>query len=278
MRSSDPARSDVPRVPDRAEPPIVWGEAGRRISGERYRRAWDRTEDESRGSISTGRWMWEGAKAVALALVCIVVIRSLLVAAYKIPTGSMENTLMVGDYLLVNKAVFGPAIPLTHLHLPAFSQPRRGDVVVFVPPQDPTTNYVKRLVGVPGDTLEMRDKLLYVNGVPQREPYVRHIDPFSDPSDPSMRWQLAYRPADAGASESPPTRDNWGPVVVPPGKYFALGDNRDISEDSRYWGFVDAAAIRGRPMFVFYSFIPDPLHPFSWITRVRWGRIGQTID
>jgi signal peptidase I len=234
--------------------------------------------ETSRGSISTGRWMWEGAKAISTAIVLFLVIRTFLVEAFKIPTGSMENTLLVGDFLLVNKAVYGAELPVVHTRLPGFAEPKRSDVVVFLPPHDPTKNYVKRLVGLPGDTLEMRDKVLYLNGEAQEEPYTRHVDHFSHPSDSRMNWQREYLVGGKKAwRDYDPTRDNWGPLVVPEGKFFALGDNRDNSEDSRYWGFVDQTAIRGRPMFVYYSFIRDPLERFSWLTEVRWGRIGEAI-
>lgn len=221
--------------------------------------------------------MWEWFKVLSTALVLFLLIRTFFVEAFKIPTGSMENTLMVGDFLLVNKAVYGSDIPTTHLRLPAFHVPERGDVVVFLPPHDPTKNYVKRLVGLSGDTLEMRGKVLFRNGTPQREPYVRHIDPFSDPYDPAMEWQTAYlAPGSGRPGRYRPSRDNWGPIVVPPGKLFVLGDNRDKSEDSRYWGFVDVRAVRGRPMFVYYSFQRD-FTPFAWVTGVRWRRIGELI-
>mgnify|MGYP002778235432 CR=1 FL=1 len=234
--------------------------------------------EESRGSISTGRWMWEGIKAVSTAIVLFLLIRTFLVEAFKIPTGSMENTLLVGDFLLVNKAVYGAEVPVLQKKLPGFTAPKRSDVVVFLPPHDPTKNYVKRLVGMPGDTLEMRDKVLFLNGIPQVEPYTRHVDRYSEPTDSRMVWQREYLVAgDGDLDEYDPTRDSWGPLVVPEGKYFALGDNRDNSEDSRYWGFLDGTSIRGRPMFVYYSFIRDPLQPFSWLTDVRWSRIGDAI-
>jgi signal peptidase I len=248
------------------------------LAGDRYREARRRTEYESRGLMSTGRWMWEGVKAVSTAIVLFLLIRTFIVEAFKIPTGSMENTLLVGDFLLVNKAVYGAEIPMTHARLPALATPQRHDIIVFIPPHDSTKNYVKRIVGMGGDTLEMHDKLLYLNGRPQVEPYVRSIDPFTDPSDPRMRWQrgyLVHPPANLRAYR--PTRDNWGPIVVPPHKFFAMGDNRDNSEDSRYWGFLDSEAIKGRPIFVYYSHAPDPLDPFSWLTGVRWGRIGSLI-
>lgn len=233
--------------------------------------------EDTRGP-SALRWLWEWTKAVSTAVLLFFAIRTFLVEAFKIPTGSMESTLLVGDFLLVNKAVYGAEVPGTRAHLPAFAEPRRGDVVVFVPPSDPTKNFVKRVVGVPGDTLAMRDKVLYLDGVPQNEPFTRHIDPLTDPSDPRMMWQLPYlvnRPSDPDAYR--PTRDNWGPLVVPPGKYFALGDNRDMSDDSRYWGFFDKSALRGRPIFVYYSFERDLSRPLSWITGVRWNRIGEVI-
>ncbi len=251
----------------------------RRIPAELYRIERERTASESRGTMSRGRWMWEGIKAVSTAILLFLIIRTFIVEAFKIPTGSMENTLLVGDFLLVNKAVYGAEIPIAGARIPGYNQPERGDVVVFLPPHDPSKNYVKRIVGMPGDTLAMRDKILFLNGEPQIEPYARHRDPFTDPSDARMRWQYAYLAQEHTRREDyRPTRDNWGPVVVPAGKFFALGDNRDHSEDSRYWGFLGAESIRGRPMFVYYSFARDPLHPLSWLTDIRWTRIGEPIN
>lgn len=264
------ARGDGESPHDRREAP--------RVRADIYERERLRTAAEARGTMSRGRWMWEGFKAVSTAILLFLVIRTFVVEAFKIPTGSMENTLLVGDFLLVNKAVYGSEIPIAGARVPGFTEPRRQDVVVFLPPHDPTKNYVKRIVGLPGDTLEMRHKVLLLNGEPLAEPYARHRDPFTDPSDPRMRWQYAYVADESiRRHEYRPTRDNWGPLVVPAGKYFALGDNRDNSEDSRYWGFLSAESIRGRPMFVYYSFARDPLHPFSWLTDIRWTRIGEAI-
>ena len=249
-----------------------------RLSAERADAERRKTADEVRGSISTGRWMWEWTKAISTAIVLFLVIRTFLFEAFKIPTGSMEGTLLVGDFLLVNKAVYGAEIPGTHRHLPAFSLPSRGDIIVFLPPHDPHRNYVKRIVGIGGDTLEMRDKILYRNGAPQVEPYTRHSDPLTDPNAQEMLWQvqfLVHRPA--SWTDYHPTRDNWGPLVVPQGKFFVLGDNRDNSEDSRFWGFLEAEAIKGRPMFVYYSAEKDLENPFAWLTGVRWGRIGEVV-
>lgn len=229
------------------------------------------------GLVSTGRLVWEWTKAVATAFLLFLVVRTFVVEAFKIPTGSMERTLMIGDFLLVNKAVYGAELPTTGLRLPAFAHPGRGDVVVFLPPHDPSKNYVKRLVGVPGDTLEMRDKVLSLNGKVQPEPYVRHIDPIGNPGDPQMMWQVEHLVSGIPWASYQPTRDTWGPLVVPPGHFFVLGDNRDNSEDSRYWGFLTEGAIRGQPMFVYYSFQRSIAEPFPWVTGVRWGRIGQPV-
>ncbi|MFP3947983.1 MAG: signal peptidase I [Longimicrobiales bacterium] len=238
-------------------------------SGRSVRRRW-----------STLGVFWEWTRSVAVAFVLFLVVRTFLVEAFSIPTSSMESTLLVGDFLLVNKAVYGAEIPATDLHLPAFDEPERGDVVVFHPPHDQVRNYVKRVVGVPGDTLEMRDKVLYLNGVGQKEPYARHRDDSGDAVHPSMSWQRGYLLGELHASDETyhPSRDNWGPLVVPTGKYFVLGDNRDNSEDSRYWGFVNRQDIRGRPLFVYYSFNFPTGDQFSWLERVRWNRIGEAIE
>ena len=225
---------------------------------------------------SAGRWTWEWVKSLAVAFTLFLVIRTFAVEAFRIPTGSMENTLLVGDFLLVNKAVYGAQVPGTGIRLPAIGEPRRGDIVVFTPPHEPEKNYVKRLIGLPGDTLRMTDKVLYINEAPIPEPYAQHADPL-DVHAPGMRWQVDYL-ADPGLRMSyRPTRDSWGPLVVPEGSYFVLGDNRDDSEDSRYWGFVDAASLKGRPLFVYYSFNPRTLKAVPWLTDIRWDRIGGAI-
>ena len=140
------------------------------------------------------RSAWDWCKSILIAFVLFLVIRAFLVEAFKIPTASMENTLLVGDFLLVNKAVYGAEIPGTSLHLPAFAALERGDVIVFTPPHDPGKNYVKRLIGLPGDVLEMRGKTLYVNGEPQAEPYARHLDSSGDATHPDMGWQREFLP------------------------------------------------------------------------------------
>ncbi|HSH74224.1 MAG TPA: signal peptidase I [Longimicrobiales bacterium] len=245
--------------------------------GEREHRpaeAADGTQD--RDALGLSRSLGDWTRSLAIALVVFLVVRTFVVEAFKIPTSSMENTLLVGDFLLVNKAAFGATIPGTDLRVGAFKEPDRGDVVVFHPPHEPDKNYVKRVVGIPLDTLEMHDKRLYRNGEWVREPYARHDDNRGDAMHPDMRWQSGY----LIASPPPryrPTRDNWGPLVVPPGSYFVLGDNRDNSEDSRYWGFVSRDQITGEPWLVYYSFIPSAATPLPWLRRVRWARLGTVI-
>ncbi len=149
-------------------------------------------------------------------------------------------------------------------------------MIVFHPPHEPDKNYVKRVVGVPLDTLQMVDKQLYLNGTPLYEPYARHVDGRGDAVHPGMRWQSHHLIA-SRRHRYQPTRDNWGPLVVPRGRYFVLGDNRDNSEDSRYWGFVARDQIRGRPWLVYFSQEVSGDDALPWLRRVRWGRIGSTI-
>lgn len=231
---------------------------------------------ETTRRVSTGRWAWEWTKSILVAFALFLVIRKFLVEAFRIPTGSMEDTLLVGDFLLVNKAVYGSRVPLTTVRLPGFGEPKRGDIIVFVPPHEPGKNYVKRVLGLPGDTIEMRDKELFVNGRRHPERYVRHTDA-NDTYSSQMHWQCDYLITDESRA-CRPMRDNWGPLVVPADRYLVLGDNRDDSEDSRYWGFVERDAIRGRPLFIYYSFDPGQLRPLPWLTQIRWARIGNTLN
>lgn len=227
---------------------------------------------------SASRYIWEWVKSISVAILLFLIIRTFLVEAFKIPTGSMERTLLVGDFLLVNKAVYGAQLPFTDARLPAFDNPDRGDVVVFEFPLDRSKNYVKRVVGLPGDTVEMRAGELFVNGERQRERYVQHTQPGGDYYDPQFNWQTEYLAPGVEASNYRPTRDDWGPIIVPEGKYFVMGDNRDNSQDSRYWGFVDRTLIKGRPLFIYYSFDRSKLKPLPWLTEVRWDRVGNLVQ
>jgi len=242
--------------------------------------------DEHRAAVlramNRPRWRWrvfsEYARTVIVAIVLFALLRTFVIEAFKIPTGSMENTLLIGDFLLVNKAVYGAEIPFTNRHLPAFRKPQRGDIIVFRWPRDLTKPFVKRLIGVPGDTLEMRDGVLYVNGTSRREPYVVHTYPDADPAPEDFDWQRDFLVKRAEASVGyHPSRNNWGPLVVPNGSYFMLGDNRDNSYDSRYWGFVADSLIMGEPLFVYYSYERDASRPYPWLTDIRWARLGMRI-
>ena len=234
----------------------------------------------SRPSRARGyaRVVGEAARSVVLAILVLLVVRTALVEAFKIPTSSMEGTLLAGDFLLVNKAVFGAEIPGLRMTLPALAEPTRGEVIVFNPPHEPSKHYVKRLIGLPGDTLAMRDKKLLLNGMEVREPYAHYSDLNGDAVHPGMQWQARFLVTSRRPGRYRPSRDNWGPLVVPEGSFFVLGDNRDNSEDSRYWGFVDRESIRGRPWIVYYSSEMDEEGRFQFLREVRWTRIGDRIQ
>lgn len=233
----------------------------------------DNRSASTRFAHAIGDW----TRAILIALVLFLAIRNSVVEAFKIPTSSMEGTLLVGDFLLVNKAVYGARIPGTPWSLPALEEPERGDVVVFHPPHEPEKNYVKRVVGLPLDTLEMRDKRLYLNGTPVYEPYAQHVDGRGDAVHPDMEWQ-SYHLIASPRRGYHPTRDNWGPIVIPEDRLFVLGDNRDNSEDSRYWGFVSRDQVRGRPWMVYYSSNRARVEEeANWVDRVRWARLGTVI-
>ena len=239
--------------------------------------------------------LWENIKSLAGAILIYLVINTFLIAAYRIPSGSMIPTLLIGDWLFVNKAVYGPHIPFTNTHLPSFSEPKRGEVIVFVSPyqadeaaenRDPTPTLVKRMVGMPGDTLYMRAGLLYVNGVPQRQGFGIVSQPTTSSSQPNdvsalFDWQhrVELKQSRFGQAPAQPHLDNWGPLVVPARNYFMMGDNRYESKDSRYWGTVPRENVRGRPSFVYYSYKSgeETDRPLPFITDIRWGRIGTRI-
>ena len=223
-------------------------------------------------------FLWEWTKIFWISVALFLVLRTFIVEAFKIPSGSMERTLLIGDFLLVNKLAYGAEIPFTQVRLPKLREPQRGDVIVFESPEDATKTYVKRLVGVAGDTLEMREGVLLRNHERVREGYVRHTAPDIDPVEDRFRWQRDYVATTANASVGYyPSRNNWGPLVVPERNYFVLGDNRDNSSDSRYWGFVADSLVKGRPFVIYYSYAPDSAERLGWVTRIRWNRLGERI-
>ncbi len=227
------------------------------------------------------RWrqIRDWAQSFVIAIGLVIVIRSFLIENFRIPSGSMERTLLIGDFLLVNKLAYGAEVPFTGQHLPPLEHPHRRDIVVFHYPLDLRIHFIKRVVGVPGDTLSMREGTLIVNGVAQTEPYAVHNDVGGDPADDEFRWQLPYElhGPTVGAND-PPSRNNWGPLVVPQKSYFVLGDNRDNSSDSRYWGFVPESLLEGRPIVVSFSYVLDSAARLPFLTRVRWHRIGERVE
>jgi len=199
------------------------------------------------------RTAWrEYAEAIGIALLMAFLIRSCLVQAFKIPSGSMLPTLQVGDQILVNKLVYGLHLPGIDTPILAGRAPQRGEVVVFTYPVDPTKDFVKRVIGLPGDRIEVRRKSVLVNG--------KKID------DPHAFFADGVR-----TGHGHDGRDRFGPVTVPAGQIFVMGDNRDRSYDSRYWGFVDLAAVRGKAFLVYWSWDGQD----RW---VRWERLGRWID
>jgi signal peptidase I len=226
--------------------------------------------NKRRGGLSVlGEW----AMIFTIAIALFLALHTFVIQAFKIPSGSMERTLLVGDFLLVNKVVYGAEVPGTGVRLPAIRSPQHGDVIVFKWPVDHSVDFVKRLVGLPGDTLSMRDGVLIRNGKALREPYVVHSDPGADPVWDEFQWQSNFLVRSAGAAISyHPSRNNWGPLVVPERRYFVLGDNRDNSLDSRYWGFVDETDVIGEPVLIYGS--EDGAGPER---HIRWARLFRWL-
>jgi signal peptidase I len=220
-------------------------------------------------------------ESIVIAVILALFIRTFVVQAFKIPTGSMENNLLVGDHLLVNKFVFGPtATPLERTLLP-IGTIERGDVVVFKYPEEPERDFIKRVIGLPGETVEVRDKKVFVNGTPLDEPYAHYLAP---PAFHSEFHEVT----------SFDVRERYGPVTVPPDQYFVMGDNRDNSQDSRYWGFLPRGYIKGKALLIYWSFDAERQEYqdesagatvrrlFSvvthFFTRTRWERMLRQIQ
>ena len=194
---------------------------------------------------------WEYGKALLVAGVLAMLIRTFVVQAFVIPSGSMKETLMVGDRILVSKFLYGITIPFTDLRFLKFEKPQRGDVVVFAYPKDPSQDFIKRVIGVPGDKVRIVNKEVYVNGEPYINPHEEHTDSRIIP-----------------ASLNP--RDNMAEITVPDDSYFVMGDNRDNSFDSRFWGFVKGESIKGLALIKYWSW--DAKH---W--KVRWSHLAELI-
>lgn len=195
--------------------------------------------------------IWEYAKAIITALILAMLIRAYIIQAFKIPSGSMTPTLLIGDHILVNKFLYGTKIPFSGKRVFMFKKPERGDIIVFKYPENPDKDFIKRVVAAEGDVIESKNKMIHVNGNKVNEPYARH-------TDSSMR-PMGIEP-----------RDNFGPVIVPKNKYFVMGDNRDQSYDSRYWGYVDIKDVKGKALILYWSWDSEKNWP-------RFGRIGGLV-
>ena len=222
------------------------------------------------------RWLWDWTKSIVIALVVWFLLRSFLVEAFKIPSGSMENTLLVGDFLFVNKLLYGAEVPVVKTRLPAIREPRRGEILVFDSVEQEGLKVVKRLIGMPGDTLAMESGSLYRNGQKADEPWVIRTDPTAGASPADLakmrRWQLGHF-VGRDSENYAPDPNNWGPIVVPRDSFFMMGDNRDGSYDGRYWGFLPRKNVRGRPLIVYFSYDPDTYRPLPFVTNIRWRRL-----
>ncbi len=201
----------------------------------------------------------ENIEAIIVAVLLALVIRTFIVQAFKIPSGSMLPTLEIGDHILVSKFIYGIKMPFTGTTLVPISDPKPNDVVVFQFPKNPDLDYIKRVIAVAGDIVEIRDKKIFINGKPFDDPHGVFKDPMIHP---------------AGLD----ARDNFGPATVPAGKFFTMGDNRDNSFDGRFWGFVDLKAVRGKAWIIYWSWdVQEPLFSVDRLRSIRWDRLGDTV-
>jgi len=201
----------------------------------------------------------EYAESLTIAVILALFVRTWVFQAFKIPTGSMEPNLLIGDHLIVNKMIFAPSVTSVERILLPNRQIRRGDIIVFKYPEEPERDFIKRVIGLPGDRVELRRKTVYINGTPLTESYAHLTDPPSD-----------------SAGVTGDLREFYGPVTVPPDQYFMMGDNRDNSEDSRYWGFLPAHYVKGRALFIYFSYDDGSTAP-GGSAGVRWDRLLDVV-
>ena len=222
----------------------------------------------------------EWIESLAFTIIFVLVFTSYIAQATQVPTESMKPTILVGDHFFLDKIAFPANYPSSLRPYLPHRTISRGDIIAFKSPTEGNIPFVKRVIGIPGDTIQVRDKIVSINGVPQDEPYKIHVDSTVYGTDP---W----------TPEDLKIRDNYGPVKVPPDEYFAMGDNRDNSNDSRYWGFVTRDELIGKPLFIYWSYESDPYVPGdktlrewldSYLTiavhffdKTRWFRIGTLV-
>jgi signal peptidase I len=214
---------------------------------------------ETRGASKAPKGkLRENIEALVIAIILALFIRAFVVQAFKIPSGSMKNTLLIGDYILVNKFIYGVKVPFTQITAIPVKEPKRGEIIVFKFPKDPSKDFIKRVVAVGGDTVQIKEKKVYVNGELQDNDFAVHSDSRIF-SNPRLYPQDLLR------------RDNLGPISVPQGKLFVMGDNRDESNDSRFWGFVDVSAVKGKAFIIYWSWDKNKK------VGVRWDRLADLI-
>lgn len=219
-------------------------------------------------------------KSLAIAFLMVLPLKHFVIEGYRVPTGSMENTILIGDFLLANKFIYGARIPFSDMRLPAIRDPRPGDVVIFKFPLDPSLNYVKRCVAGPGQTVQLKNKVVYVDGKRFEDDAFTKYSDMSEPEKGSQAWN----------------RDNFGPYRVPADQFFMMGDNRDHSYDSRFWGCVPRENILGKALFLYLSWGEDSNAPaislsnplsvthsllynfVNFYDRVRWNRLGMPVS
>ena len=206
-------------------------------------------------------------ESLVIAVVLALFIRTFVVQAFKIPTGSMEPNLLIGDHLLVNKLVFGPYLGGSERSVLPMKEMARGDVTVFKYPEDPERDFIKRVIGLPGEQIEVRHKRVYVNGHLLEEPYAHYME-----EPPPVPREIEPASDREGLSADP--RDNYGPVTVPPNHYFMMGDNRDNSQDSRYWGFLPRDYVKGKALVIYWSYEAEA---GNVVTGTRWGRLLHQV-
>jgi signal peptidase I len=193
----------------------------------------------------------EYVEAIIIAILIAVVVRTFIIQAYKIPSRSMVPTLLVGDHLLVNKFIYGVKVPFFRKTIIPITDPQKGDIVVFIYPKDRDKDYIKRVIGVSGDRIEIKNKIIFLNGK-------QYSDSFGIYSD-NITYPASMQP-----------RDNFGPVTVPKDSLFVMGDNRDESMDSRFWGFVDLKDVQGKAFMLYWSWDRDE-------RKIRWQRLGNLL-
>ncbi len=208
-------------------------------------------EKDNGNKTKTKSKIQEYVEAIIVALLIALFLRTFVVQAFKIPSRSMVPTLLVGDHLLVNKFIYGVKIPFSRKTLIPVTDPKRGDIIVFIYPRDRSKDFIKRVIGVGGDTIEIKNKKIFLNDREYTDSYGIYSDKVIYPG--------VIQP-----------RDNFGPITVPRGSLFVMGDNRDESADSRYWGFVDLKDVEGKAMIIYWSWNHEE-------TNVRWGRLFNLL-